>query len=52
MLNHGDIREQFHPDKNDVMILPNEMYNSDGKDLQGEKMEELERFNEEKIILA
>ena len=52
LLNHGDIREQFHPDKNDVMILPNEMYNSDGKDLQGEKMEELERFYGAKIILA
>ena len=37
---------------NDVMILPNEMYNSDGKDLQGEKMEELERFYGAKIILA
>jgi hypothetical protein len=34
------------------MILPNEMYNSDGKDLQGEKMEELERFYGAKIILA
>ena len=52
LLNHGDIREQFHPDKNDVMILPNEMYNSDGKDLQGEKMEELELFYGAKIILA
>lgn len=54
LLNHNDIREQFHPNpkKNDVMIVPKEMYNSDGKDLQGEQIEELERYYGAKIILA
>ena len=52
LLNHQDIREQFHPERNDVMIMPNEMYNSDGKDLQGEPMEELEKYYQAKIILA
>jgi len=52
LLNHSDIREQFHPDKNDVMIMPYEMYNSDGKDLQGELREELEKYYGAKIILA
>lgn len=52
LLNHGDIREQFHPDRNDYMIMPHEMYNSDGKDLLGEKMEELEKYYNAKIILT
>lgn len=52
LLNHGDIREQFNPEKNDVMIMPNEMYNSEGKDLLGEKMEDLEKYYNAKIILA
>ena len=52
LLNHGDIREQFRPGKNDVMIMPYEMYNSDGVDLQGERMEELEKYYGAKIILA
>lgn len=52
LLNHEDIRAQFHPERNDVMILPKEMYNSEGKDLQGEKMEDLEKYYGAKIILA
>ena len=36
LLNHRDIREQFSPEKNDVMIVPEEMYNSNGVDLLGE----------------
>ena len=52
LLNHADIREQFKPEKNDIMIIPNEMYNSEGKDLLGEKMEELEKYYNAKIILA
>lgn len=52
LLNHEDIRAQFHPKRNDVMILPNEMYNSEGKDLQGEKIEDLEKYYGAKIILA
>ena len=52
LLNHGDIREQFKPEKNDVMIMPNEMYNSEGKDLLGEKKEDLEKYYNAKIILA
>jgi hypothetical protein len=52
LLNHGDIREQFRPGKNDVMIMPYEMYNSDGVDLQGERMEDLEKYYGAKIILA
>lgn len=51
LLNHGDIRDQFYPDKNDYMIMPHEMYNSDGKDLLGEKIEELENYYNAKIIL-
>lgn len=38
--------------KNDVMILPNEMYNADGCDLLGEKIHELELYYNAKIILA
>lgn len=52
LLNHKDIREQFHPERNDVMIMPNEMYNSDGLDLLGEKMEVLENYYNAKIILG
>ena len=50
LLNHGDIIEQFHPKKNDVMFLPEEMYNSEGRDLQGEKMEVLEQYYNAKIF--
>lgn len=52
LLNHQDIREQFHPERNDVMIMPCEMYNADGKDLLGEGIEELEHYYNAKIILA
>ena len=52
LLNHQDIKSQFAPEKNDVMIMPSEMYNSDGMDLLGEKKEELESFYNAKIILA
>lgn len=52
LLNHPDIREQFHPEENDVMIMPKEMYNADGVDLTGEKKERLEELYNAKIILA
>ena len=52
LLTHQDIREQFRPERNDVMIMPNEMYNADGLDLLGEKKEELEKYYNAKIILA
>ena len=52
LLNHQDIREQFKPTSNDIMILPNEMYNADGKDLLGEDLCELERYYNSKIILG
>lgn len=52
LLNHQDIREQFHPERNDVMIMPNEMYNADGQDLLGEPMQRLEQYYNAKIILA
>ena len=52
LLNHQDIKSQFAPERNDVMIMPSEMYNSDGKELLGEKKEELESFYNAKIILA
>lgn len=52
LLNHKDIREQFHPERNDLMIMPNEMYNADGVDLLGEKKEELEEYYNTKIILT
>lgn len=52
LLNHKDIKEQFCPERNDVMIMPYEMYNADGMDLQGEKMERLEQYYNTKIILA
>ena len=52
LLNHDDIREQFHPDRNDVMLLPEEMYNSEGRDLKGEKMEILEQYYKAKIYLT
>lgn len=44
LLNHQDIREQFHPVKNDLMIMPNEMYNADGLDLLGERMSALSEY--------
>jgi len=52
LLNHQDIREQFHPRQNDVMMMPKEMYNVDGMDLLGEKVEDLEKYYNAKIILA
>lgn len=52
LLSHGDIREQFNPKKNDVMIMPFEMYNSEKCDLKGERMESLEQYYNAKIILA
>lgn len=52
LLNHQDIKEQFHPERNDVMIMPNEMYNVDGLDLLGEKKEELEKYYNTKIVLG
>lgn len=52
LLNHKDIREQFHPERNDVMIMPNEMYNADGVDLLGEKMEQIEEYYNAKVILT
>jgi hypothetical protein len=51
LLSHKDIREQFHPKRNDVMILPNEMYNADGIDLLGEKKVQLEEDYNAKVIL-
>ena len=50
LLNHADIKEQFHPEHNDVMILPSEMYNSEGVDIQGEPQEELSRYYQAKVI--
>ena len=52
LLNHRDIKEQFHPDRNDLMIMPKEMYNADGVDLLGEKKELLEEYYNTKIILV
>ena len=52
LLNHRDIKEQFRPERNDVMIMPNEMYNADGMDLLGEKKEQLEEYYHTKIILV
>ena len=52
LLNHGDIIEQFHPERNDVMLLPEEMYNSEGRDLKGEKIEVLEQYYNAKIYLT
>lgn len=52
LLNHQDIKEQFHPEHNDVMIMPYEMYNSDGMDLLGDKKEQLEEYYNAKIILV
>lgn len=52
LLNHKDIKEQFHPAENDVMILPDNMYNSDGLDLKGEPKELLEEYYNARIILA
>lgn len=52
LLNHKDILAQFHPEKNDLMIIPNEMYNADGLDLLGEPMTALSEYYKSKIILA
>lgn len=52
LLNHRDIREQFHPCKNDLMIMPSEMYNADGCDLLGERIEDLSNYFGAKIMLA
>lgn len=52
LLNHRDIREQFEPEQNDLMIMPEEMYNADGLDLLGEHISTLEKFYNTKIILA
>ena len=52
LLNHRDIKEQFHPDRNDLMIMPKEMYNADGVDLLGEKKKLLEEYYNTKIILV
>lgn len=52
LLNHRDIKKQFHAERNDVMIMPNEMYNADGVDLLGEKKEQLEEYYNTKVILA
>ena len=52
LLNHQDSREQVKPTRNDVMFLPNEMYNVDGLDLLGEHMSELEKYYNAKIILG
>lgn len=52
LLNHQDIKEQFHPERNDVMILPSEMYNSEDRDLLGEYREELAKYYNAKVIVA
>ena len=52
LLNHQDIRAQFNPTQNDLMIMPNEMYNADGLDLLGEPKSVLEDYYNAKIILA
>lgn len=52
LLNHRDIKEQFHPNRNDIMIMPKEMYNADGIDLLGEKKELLEGYYNTRIILV
>jgi len=52
LLNHQDIRAQFNPDRNDVMIVPEEMYNIDGLDLLGEHKTLLETYYNAKIILG
>ena len=50
LLNHKDIKEQFHPQRNDIMILPHEMYNSDDVDIQGEARTELEKYYKTKVV--
>lgn len=52
LLNHGDIKSQFQPDRNDLMIMPMEMYTSEGRELQGEHISDLETFYNTKIVLA
>jgi len=44
LLNHRDIREQFSPERNDVMVVPEEMYNSNGVDLLGEHWSVLAKY--------
>ena len=51
LLNHADIKSQFHPLKNDVMILPHEMYNSENVDIQGEPQSKLGEYYNAKIIV-
>ena len=43
---------KFHPDKNDVMLLTEEMYNSEKRDIKGEKLELLEQYYNSKIYLT
>lgn len=50
LLNHKDIKEQFYPQRNDIMILPHEMYNSDDVDIQGEARTELEKYYKTKVV--
>lgn len=52
LLNHQDIRAQFHPTKNNLMIMPNEMYNAYGMDLLGEHISKLSDYYKTKIILS
>lgn len=52
LLNHRNIRAQFSPQKSDYIFLPLEMYNSEGRDLLGEPMEELARYYNSQIILS
>lgn len=51
LLNHADIKSQFHPLRNDVMILPHEMYNSDHVDIQGEHQSKLGDYYKARIIV-
>ena len=50
LLNHTDIREQFRPKRNDVIIIPREMYNSEDVDIQGESRTELEKYYKARVI--
>ena len=52
LLNHGDIKSQFQPERNDLMIMPMEMYTSEGRELQGEHISDLEIFYNTKIVLV
>ncbi|MBP5424330.1 MAG: DUF512 domain-containing protein [Paludibacteraceae bacterium] len=51
LLNHADIKEQFHPVRNDVMIMPHEMYNSEDVDIQGESRIELEKYYNARVVV-